>query len=162
MGSVRTSILRETSTPTRPPTRSTDYTLVREEPLKVVAVPDWVDFPGAAQLAQLRRTVTTAGKKTVEVVYLITSADPATASPAALAGWVQGHWAIENKLHYVRDVTFGEEGSQVCTGHAPRIMAALRNIVISLLRQAGWGNIAKALRHHARAPKRAITCLLTC
>lgn len=57
-----------------------------------------------------------------------------------------------NKLHHVRDVTFGEDGSQVRTGHAPRIMATLRNTVISLLRRAGWDNIAKALRHHARDP----------
>ena len=104
----------------------------------MAAVADWVDFLGAAQLAQLRRTVTAAGKKTVEVVYLSTSADPANATPAALAGWVQGHGAIENKLHYVPDVTFDEDDSQVRTGYAPRIMATLRNIVISLLRQADW------------------------
>ncbi|HYN30404.1 MAG TPA: ISAs1 family transposase [Dermatophilaceae bacterium] len=71
--------------------------------IKVATVPDWVEFPGAAQVAQLRRTVTTKGRKTVEVVYLITSADPATAPPATLAAWVQGHWSIENSLHWVRD-----------------------------------------------------------
>lgn len=130
--------------------------------VKVAAVPDWVDFPGATQLAQLRRTVTTAGKKSVEVVYLITSADPVSATPATLTAWVQGHWAIENKLHYVRDVTFGEDDSQVRTGHVPRIMATLRNTVISLLRAAGWDNIAKALRHHAHDPERALTGVLTC
>ncbi len=130
--------------------------------IKVAAVPDWVDFPGAAQVAQVRRTVTTAGKKTVEVVYLITSADHASAPPATLAAWVQGHWSIENQLHWVRDVTFGEDISQVRTGQAPRVMATLRSTVISLLRQAGWNNIAQALRHHARDPERALTCLLTC
>lgn len=129
--------------------------------IKVATVPDWIDFPGAAQVAQVRRTVTTGGKKSVEVVYLITSADPASALPATLAAWVQGHWGIENRLHYVRDVTFGEDLSQVRTGQAPRIMATLRNTVISLLRLAGWNNIAKALRHHARDPERALTCLLT-
>jgi len=59
--------------------------------VKVVAAPAWVTFHGAAQVAQLRRTVTRAGKKTVEVVYLITSADVRTATPSTLAGWVQGH-----------------------------------------------------------------------
>lgn len=83
------------------------------------------------------------------------------APPAALAAWVQSHWGIENKLHYVRDVTFGEDASQVRTGHAPRIMATLRNTVIGLLHQAGWDNIAKALRHHAHDPERALRCLLT-
>ena len=60
--------------------------------IKVVQAPAWIGFPGAAQVAQIRRTVTRAGTKTVEVVYVITSADHAAAPPAALAAWVQGHW----------------------------------------------------------------------
>ena len=130
--------------------------------IRVAAAPDWVDFPDAAQVAQVRRTVTKGGTKSVEVVYLITSADHTAAPPAVLAAWVQGHWSIENKLHWVRDVTFDEDRSQVRTGQAPRVMATLRNTVISLLRLAGWDNIAKAVRHHARDPERALTCLLTC
>ncbi len=130
--------------------------------IKVATVPAWVGFPSAAQVAQVRRTATKAGKKSVEVVYLITSADPVSAPPAVLAGWVQGHWSIENRLHWVRDVTLDEDRSQVRTGQAPRVMATLRNTVISLLRLAGWTNIAQALRHHARDPERALTCLLTC
>ena len=126
---------------------------------RVVTAPDWVDFPGARQVAQVRRTVTTGGKKSVEVLYLLTSA---MAPPATLAAWVQGHWGIENKLHWVRDVTFDEDRSQVRTGQAPRVMATLRNTVISVLRLEGWTNIATALRHHARNPERALTCLLTC
>ena len=97
----------------------------------------------------MRRTVTRQGKKTVEVVYLITSADVRTAPPATLAAWVQGHWGIENRLHWVRDVTFDEDRSQVRTGTAPQVMATLRNLAISLLRLAGWTNIARGLRHHA-------------
>ncbi len=127
--------------------------------VKVVAAPDWVAFHGAAQVAQLRRTVTRAGRKTVEVVYLITSADARAATPATLAGWVQGHWGIENRLHWVRDVTFDEDRSQVRTGAAPHVMATLRNTVISLLRLAGWTNIAHALRHHAADPQRPIALL---
>ncbi len=130
--------------------------------IKVASAPAWIGFPGAAQVAQVRRTVTQAGKKSVEVVYLITSADPPSAPPAVLAAWIQGHWSIENELHYVRDVTLGEDLSQVRTGQAPRVMATLRNTAISLLRLAGWTNIAKALRHHARDPQRALTCTLTC
>ena len=130
--------------------------------IKVVAAPAWVDFPGAAQIAQVRRTVTRGGKKSVEVVYLITSADHHGAPPATLAAWVQGHWGIENRLHWVRDVTFDEDRSQVRTGNAPQVMATLRNTVISLLRLTGATSIAKALRHHARHPDQAIACLLTC
>ena len=130
--------------------------------IKAVTAPTWVSFAAAAQVAQIRRTVTRAGKKSVEVVYLITSADHTAAPPATLAAWVQGHWAIENKLHWVRDVTFDEDRSTVRTGHAPRIMATLRNTAISLLRLDGWTNIAQALRHHARDTERALTHLLTC
>ena len=103
----------------------------------MAGAPDWIGFPGARQVAQVRRTVTTNGKKSVEVVYLMTSADPASAPPDTLAAWVQGHWGVE-VLHWIRDVTFDEDRSQVRTGHAPRVMATLRNTVISLLRLAGW------------------------
>ena len=127
--------------------------------IKVVTAPIWVEFSGAAQVAQVRRTVTRNGKKTVEVVYLITSADARAACPTTLAAWVQGHWGIENRLHYVRDVTFDEDRSQVRTGAAPQVMASLRNLAISLLRLAGWTNIAHALRHHAADNKRALALL---
>jgi predicted transposase YbfD/YdcC len=130
--------------------------------IKVVAAPAWVEFPGAAQVAQIRRTVTRKGKKSVEVVYVITSADHTAAPPATLAEWVQGHWGIENRLHWVRDVSFDEDRSQVRSGHAPHVMATLWNTAISLLRLTGWTNIAKGLRHHSRGPERALTCLLTC
>ena len=79
--------------------------------IKTVLAPAWIEFDGAAQVAQLRCTVTKKGKKTVEVVYLITSdrdADPAT--PAA---WARSHWEIENRLHWVRDVTYLEDKSLV-------------------------------------------------
>ena len=132
--------------------------------IKVIDGPDWVDFPSAAQVAQVRRTLTRTGKKTVEVVYLITSADHHAAPPATLAAWVQGHWdwGIENRLHWVRDLAFDEDRSQVRTGNAPRLIATLRNTATSLLRLAGWTNIAHALRHHARHPQRTLTLLLTC
>ena len=129
--------------------------------IKVADVPNWIDFPGAAQVAQLRRTVTDKATKTVEVVYLITSADHQAAPPQQLATWVQGHWGIENRLHWIRDVTFGEDGSQVRTGQAPRVMATCRNVAISMLRIAGWDNIAAGLRHHARHPDHALAMVLT-
>ncbi len=58
----------------------------------------------------------------------------------------------DNRLHWVRDVSFDEDRSQVRTGHTPRVIATLRNTAISLLRLTGWDNIAEALRHHARDP----------
>jgi hypothetical protein len=62
--------------------------------IKVTTVPTWISFHGAAQIAQIRRTVTRGGKKTVEIVYVITSADHRAAPPAVLASWIQGHWSI--------------------------------------------------------------------
>ncbi len=130
--------------------------------IKVVTASTWVEFAGAAQIAQLRRTVTRNGKKTVEVVYLITSADHHAAPPTTLAAWVRGHWGIENKLHYIRDVTFDEDRSQVRAGNAPQVMATLRSTAISLLLLSGVENIAQGLRHHARDPEAVLKLLLTC
>jgi len=80
----------------------------------------------------------------------ITSLTPQQASPARLLELNRGHWAIENKLHWVRDVTFDEDRSQVRTGTTAHAMATLRNLAITLLRLAGATNIAAALRQCAR------------
>jgi predicted transposase YbfD/YdcC len=84
---------------------STDHGRRVRRTIKTALAPAWIEFAGAAQVAQLRRTVTKKGRKTVEVVYLITS--DSGADPATLAAWVRGHWHIENKLHWVRDVIPG-------------------------------------------------------
>ena len=100
-------------------------------------------------------------KWSTETVYAITSLTPAQASPAELAAWMRGHWGIENRLHWVRDVTYGEDLSQVRTGNGPRVMATLRNLAISILRLAGHASIAAALRHHARRPGRPLQTITT-
>jgi predicted transposase YbfD/YdcC len=105
--------------------------------IKVARAPAWTGFDGAAQVAQLRRTVTKKGKKTVEVVYLITS--DRSVSPETFAAWVRRHWHIGNKLHWVRDVTYQEDKSLVTTGNAPRVMASLRSLAISILRLDSQG-----------------------
>ena len=138
---------------------STDHGRRSRRTIKAVLAPAWIEFAGAAQVAQLRRTVTAKGKKTVEVVYLITS--DRDADPATLAAWVRGHWEIENRLHWVRDVTYQEDKSLVRTGNAPRVMASLRSLAISLLRLDGHINIAAANRHHARDPQRTLKLLQT-
>jgi predicted transposase YbfD/YdcC len=76
---------------------STDHGRRARRTIKAALAPAWIEFTGAAQVAQVRRTVTKKGKRTVEVVYLITS--DRDAGPAALAAWVRGHWEIENRLH---------------------------------------------------------------
>ena len=135
--------------------------------IKVLQAPTdlagWPDFPGAAQVAQIRRTriskTKTGGRKrTVEVVYVITSADHHVAPPPVLAAWVQHHWRIES-LHWIRDVVFDEDRCQIRTGTGAETMATLRNTAISLLRLAGWTTIAAALRHHQRHPDKIISLL---
>jgi hypothetical protein len=76
--------------------------------------------------------------------------------PCELLRLVREHWHIENRLHYVRDVTLGEDASQVRSGAAPEVLAALRNAILGLLRQHGWSSIAEALRHFAWSPGAAL------
>jgi hypothetical protein len=78
--------------------------------------------------------------------------------PAQIAGWIRGHWSIE-ALHHVRDVTFGEDASQVRTRNGPRAMAAFRNLVIGALKLTGHDNIAAAQRHRSRDATRTLTTL---
>lgn len=94
------------------------------------------------------RTVThcKTGKKRKETVYGVTSLRPETADAARIGKLVRGHWEIENRLHWVRDVTFDEDRSQVRTGSGPRMLASLRNFAISCLHLAGYENIAQGLR----------------
>lgn len=73
-----------------------------------------------------------------------------------LDAWIRGHWGIGNKLHGVRDVVFGEDGSRVRTGVGPREMATLYSTVISLVRLAGHTKITRTLSAHGRSPGRAI------
>nr|WP_297107287.1 ISAs1 family transposase [Tessaracoccus sp.] len=129
--------------------------------VKAIEVPAWIDFPGARQVLQVRRTTTRKGKRSVEVAYLICSKPMSQAQPRVVANWVQHHWGIENRLHWVRDVTFDEDRCRVHTGTGAEIMATLRNIAISLLRLAGWDNIAAGLRYISRDINRAADLLLT-
>ncbi|MFE2533691.1 ISAs1 family transposase [Streptomyces sp. NPDC059371] len=120
-----------------------------------------IAYPGARQALQVvrwRRDLT-AGKLTIERVYLVTSLKPGEASGAQIASWIRGHWGIENKIHHVRDRTFREDDSKVRTDGLPRIMASLRNLAIGLHRQMGHRNIAAALRHTARDYRRPLTAL---
>lgn len=114
------------------------------------------------QVAQLTRTVTVrrTGKITEEVVYLLTDLTPALASPGRLLELNRGHWGIENRLHYVRDVSFAEDRSRLRTGQAPQILAALRNLAITLIHRQGSTQIAAKLRHFASHPAFAFNLLL--
>lgn len=125
------------------------------------ALVGYSDWPGLAQGFEVGRHVIEkkTGKEHVEVVYGVTSLRPEQASPGRLLELVRGHWAIENKSHWVRDVTYDEDRSQVRKGHIAQVMAALRNTGIGLLRVAGYDNIAKACRQMAAQPHRALALI---
>jgi len=120
------------------------------------ALNEWADWPHLAQVARLVTQVTKRAVVTQETHYLITSLAPDVANPQRLLTLLRGHWEIENRLHWVRDVTFDEDRCQVRTGAAPQVMAALRNTAIALLRCLGATNIAAALRTYAGHPDRAL------
>ena len=130
--------------------------------IKVMDAPAHIKalYPHVAQVFVLDRYVTRKVRKrrpgsrkysTAEVrTYIsavgVTSMTSREAGPEHLMAYVRGHWGIENKIHWVRDVTFREDASQVKTGSRPRVMATLRNLAIGLIRQSGRASIAGTIR----------------
>jgi len=123
-----------------------------------ISLNGWLNWPGVGQVMRRRctRLMVGTGEVEEETTYAVTSLGREQAGASQLEGFWRGRWGIENKVHYVRDTTMGEDAGQVHTGNAPQAMAALRNAVISLLRREGWKNIANALRHFDAHPKRAL------
>ena len=113
----------------------------------------YIDFPHAAQVFAIQRETTemVSQKFRSETVYGITSATTQRASPERILTLSRKHWSIENRLHWVRDVTFDEDRSRIRRGAGAQVMASLRNLAISLLRMAGAEIIAPALRQCARS-----------
>ena len=125
------------------------------------ALTGYLDWPGLAQVFRLerRRVRCTTGEVEEEVVYGLTSLPPARGSASHLLRYVRGQWYIENGSHYVRDVTFDEDRSQVRVGSVPQVLAALRNTTIGLLRARGDDKIAAATRRLAARPWDALALL---
>jgi predicted transposase YbfD/YdcC len=118
-----------------------------------------LDFPHATQAIRITRRVRSLPSRRwrTVTVYAVTNLHAAQASPARLADWVRGHWAIE-ALHHIRDVTFAEDALKVRTGTTPRAMASLRNLAVGILPH-GHRNIAAALRRNARNATRVLPLL---
>ena len=128
--------------------------------LKAATVAAGLAFPHAAQAICLTRRTRplSGGKWRTITVYAITSLTVTQATPAQLAGWIRGHWQIE-ALHHIRDVTYGEDASQVRTGSGPQVMATLRNLAVAIFKLAGHSGIAAACRHHSRDATRTLATL---
>ena len=112
----------------------------------------YLDFPYAAQVFAIHRETTeiVTQKFRSETGYGLTSLKPEDANPKRLLALSRNHWSIENRLHWVRDVTFDEDRCQVRRGAGAQVMASLRNLAVSLLRMAGARYIPSALRRCAR------------
>lgn len=119
----------------------------------------YLDWPGAKQACKLIRTRRIGESETCETAYAITSLSPEKADAKKLLELWRNHWHIENRLHWVRDNTFGEDACQVKSDHAPQLLASLRNLVISLLNLQKTTNFAAALRSHALNPEKCFAAL---
>jgi predicted transposase YbfD/YdcC len=131
-----------------------------------------VEFPHARQAARITRAVTRTARKrngktwervqetTTETVYAVTSMTAREAAPEHVAAYIRGQWTIENKVHWVRDVTFREDASKVRAASRPRALATLRNLAIGLIRQAGHPGIAATIRQ-AEYDKTLLLALLS-
>jgi len=120
---------------------------------------EYLDWPGIAQVGQVESVVERDEKISHETRYFITSVQRSLADAGQLLTWTRGHWSVENRSHYVRDVTLGEDASRIRKGSGPEVMAALRNATIGFLRVTGATNIAEALRRNASQVRRLFTTL---
>jgi predicted transposase YbfD/YdcC len=116
-------------------------------------------WKGLAQGIEITRERTVQGKTTVEVLYAITSLRPEEADARRLSELIRTHWGIENSLHYVRDVTLGEDACRVRKGSAPQVLAAVRNAVIHLLSGVKASSHAAAIRRLNAHPEEALELL---
>jgi predicted transposase YbfD/YdcC len=112
----------------------------------------YVNLPYAKAVFRLERhrTDLKGEKPSCEITYGVSSLSAKTHDPAAILKYVRQHWSIENKVHWVRDVTFDEDRSQVRKHNGPQIMASLRNVAMSLLRMAGIHTIVAGTRYLSR------------
>jgi hypothetical protein len=120
-----------------------------------------LDFPSCGQVFRLtrERLHLSSGQRDVEVVFGVTSLTPQEAAPERLLHLNRGHWSIENRSHYVRDMAYDEDRQQIRRKNGPRVMATLRNFAISVLRLAGYQNITAALRRMAADRRLALRLL---
>jgi predicted transposase YbfD/YdcC len=113
--------------------------------LSALLAPLWA---GAAQVCRITRERIIRGKKTIETVYAINSLTAERADPGQLLALNRAHWGIENCLHYVRDVTCREDQARAHAGHAPQVLAAFRNTVLTIIRRLGY-KVAEGFEYFA-------------
>lgn len=118
-----------------------------------------INWPGVKQVCRIVRTRTAAGVTSRQVAYAITSVDRDHGDAQTLLRWWRGHWGIENRLHWIRDETFGEDRCRVRRGNAGQVLAGVRNIAINWLRSRKVTQIAAELRQNSWNPQRLFAML---
>jgi hypothetical protein len=131
---------------------------------RTITTSTWVneylaDWPGVAQAFRVERVRAVRGVTTTEVVYGITSVPRSRAGAARLLALCRDHWGIESGLHHTRDETFREDRCRVRRGHAPRVLASVRNVAVHLLRNTPHRSVPAATREMAAFPDRALAML---
>jgi hypothetical protein len=132
----------------------------RRELIASTDVADYLAWPGAQQVFRLERAWREHGQTKRALHYGVTSLSPAAADPTQLLTLRRGHWMIENRLRWRKDVTFGEDASLIHGGAGPLVMALLRDAAVSLLHRAGIRRVAACLRTHAQHPEHAVALVL--
>jgi predicted transposase YbfD/YdcC len=119
------------------------------------------DWPGVQQVVrrECERLVLKSGKCSREVSYGLVSMRPEEAGAASIKRLWRGHWTIENPVHHVRDVTFGEDAGHAAQGNTAHTLAALRNGLLTLFRSANWRSIPDALAHYGASVTRVFTLI---
>lgn len=120
----------------------------------------WSDWPGLTQVFRIERTWREHGQPKRAVHHGITSLDPVRGTPDRLLALKRGHWLIENRLHWRKDVTFGEDASLIHVDQGPLVMTALRDATVSLLHHHGISRVAAFLRRCSQHPDEAIALVL--
>jgi predicted transposase YbfD/YdcC len=127
------------------------------EEMKEYLGAQWKDV---AQVFQIEREIVRNGKQSREVVYGLTSVPREVAGAKEVLRLVRRHWHLENRVHWRRDVTLGEDGCQVKQGRAAQVLASLNNTVLMLMDKLGVKNMAEQMREFAAEPRRALDLIL--
>ena len=117
------------------------------------------DWPYLAQVLEIKREWLVKGKLRQDLRYGVTSLPSELVHVEQLAYYKRGHWGIENRLHWVRDVVMGEDACQIHKGQGPHIVAAIRNTVLNLLRLAEKRNITSQIRRNGARTSRILQFL---
>lgn len=113
----------------------------------------YLSWPGLKSVFKVQRDRSDKGQKSSETVYGIAALPKTHSSIQDLARYLRGHWSIENNLHRVRDVSFAEDKSTIRTKHAPEVMAALKNLVISIFQRGNVKSYPAAFRRFSAHPE---------